>query len=219
MSGRLDWTAEQIGVLAHYWGEKGMTGDEISVLFSRRYNLLISRNAIIGKAHRLKLKKGVRVSQKAIDFVARLKAENPNVRDAEIGRALAGFRGDAIRIDVPSALDNQDEAEASGVADPAPLAREMCAGDPMRHLAPDILPASTGPHKHIWEMGDHECRYSVGHGGGFHVFCGGSVLVRDGVRSSYCPEHHKKCWVKPRRSAGAYERTRVRRSLCHNPGE
>lgn len=214
MSGRLEWTAEQIGVLAHYWGEKGMSGDEVAVLFSRRYNVLISRNAIIGKAHRLNLKQGVRVSQKAIDFIARLKAENPKVRDAEMGRALAGFRGEAIRIDTPSALDDQDEAEAREAVEPAPLTPEGCAGDPMRHMASDILPASTGPHKHIWELEVNECRYSVGQEAGFHVFCGGNVLVRDGVRSSYCPEHHRECLVKPRRPIDhGYERTKVRRSL------
>ncbi len=51
----MDWTPDRIARLRELWDERYFLCDEIAVIMSKEFRRVVTKNAIIGKSHRLNL--------------------------------------------------------------------------------------------------------------------------------------------------------------------
>lgn len=190
----LNWGADRVVLLMHRWASADISAYEIGQELMRRNGEPFTKNAVIGKANRLGLRKGEPINGDAIKRVADLMRERPKARDFEIRAIIAEFGAPIIEELPPKPVKaDRAEAKAEAEADDKPEALQRHGAKlarAMERRLDDLLPKSQGKHRHIWELSPSECRFPVGRDGGFHVFCGGAV--KEG--SAYCCEHHRKCW-------------------------
>ncbi|RIV87764.1 GcrA family cell cycle regulator [Aurantiacibacter zhengii] len=200
----MSWTEERIATLTKMW-EGGATASEIATELGG-----VSRNAVIGKAHRLGLK--ARPSPvKANDKKAAAKKEAAAKPAVPKPKPKAPAPKKMKEPEAPKAEEPQPEASASAAnaSQPMPDKRENLPkivsygpggflrqgpGDqqppippaPPRRLVPAKPDPSISDKTSLLDLNDRVCRWPMGHPGepDFH-FCG--VKVNPGF--PYCVEH------------------------------
>ena len=157
----MSWTDERIEMLKQLW-EGGSTASQIA----EKLGNVFSRNAVIGKAHRLGLKS--RPSPvKAGDAAAQV--------DEKVVESLSP------PAEIPAAVP----AAAPAAKKPAPAPVAAPAPSPVpRAVSP--APSKTGGKTTLLELSDKICKWPIGHPGepDFH-FCGRPVQAG----FPYCGEH------------------------------
>ena len=191
----MSWTDERIATLTKMW-ESGATASQIADELGG-----VSRNAVIGKAHRLGLKarpspvkpneakpKGKKAAEAPARPVARAKVKAPAPKAApEPGPAASA---DVPSQPIPNPTHNMPKIVSVG---PGGFLRQG-PGDqqapsppaPPRRLVPARPSPEIADKTSLLELNDRVCRWPMGHPGepDFH-FCG--VKVNPGF--PYCVEH------------------------------
>jgi len=187
------WTASAIATLRALWA-KGASAGAIAA------ELRISRNAVIGKARRLKLE--------ARDSPI-LSAPLPKTIEAKEARAAEKWQR-AERAKAADPAPQQKAATPDRSALPAKPAAPLISGpDPAPVPAPSAPPAPPAPpaplarqSRPLDDLDERRgCRWPEGDPGapGFRFCCAPTALGR-----SYCGEHHAVAWHrKPMRLAVA----------------
>lgn len=162
------WTDERVSLLKQLWGE-GKTAKEIAGLLGGG----LTRNAVIGKAHRLKLSGRVSpiqqnksIAQKAVENKAR----------------ATGKLKDTVRAKASKAAAAKAQSGAEGNAEAAPVRAR-------RTEVPEELmraQSNNGKGVSLLEINDRMCRWPVGdpQDKDFH-FCG----ARCDSSQPYCDTH------------------------------
>ena len=178
----MSWTDERIATLRDLW-EQGLSASQIATKLGN-----ITRNAVIGKVHRLGLSgrpSPVRSERPAAPVAADLPVVETVVAKpvAEAPRAAAPAAPRPVRIvsGAPSASDGQTVAAAPAAqprlqpARPAPTAPRPIAAEPEPMVRATLL-----------SINDRMCKWPVGDPGdaGFH-FCG----RRAQTGMPYCQDH------------------------------
>jgi GcrA cell cycle regulator len=189
----MSWTDERIDRLKELWTQ-GMTASHIADELGG-----VSRNAVIGKAHRLGLQ-------------SRPSPVKPNEDGAEAAQAAEPEAGPAARLDSREADDEPEEAEtqpesASPAAEPAPAAPQpqirsigpggfvrQAPGEQQSPIPPApprrLVPAKPSPEiadkTSLLDLNEKICKWPIGHPGepDFH-FCGNPA----NPGFPYCVEH------------------------------
>lgn len=177
------WTDERIALLKRYW-EEGCSASQIAELLGEG----LSRNAVIGKAHRLGL--AARPSPlKTADGKAEPRggAERPAPRPRAAARPASGTPAPDRGPPSPSPRDVAPAASPSGAA-PASARSDPPAPAPV--VAPGARPAAParprGGRVTLLDLNDRICKWPIGHPDepDFH-FCGKPVSPG----FPYCPDH------------------------------
>jgi len=194
----MSWTDERIATLTKMW-ESGATASQIADELGG-----VSRNAVIGKAHRLGLK------ARPSPVKANEPKPAPRPRDSEPKSALRKAKAPEPKVEVDSEDSTDEEAEASTspnqpLPNPAPDMPRVVSvgpggflrqgpGDQQAPIPPApprrLVPAKPSPEivdkTSLLDLNDRVCRWPMGHPGepDFH-FCGDKV----NPGFPYCVEH------------------------------
>lgn len=167
------WTRESEEPLMRLY-HQGKTGSEIAKALFNDHGFKPSRNAIIGKIHRVLARDNKpRFAKPATPKVPK-QAKSEPAKDAE-----------ALHYRKPT--------------NPEPLKRyprmqtqPSVKGVPQGPLSYDIHERATCNSVELMELRPHHCRFPLENEQGRTLYCGKVKL--DG--SSYCPEHHARCCMK-----------------------
>lgn len=187
------WTDERIDDLKGMW-EKGMTASQIAESLGG-----VSRNAVIGKAHRLGLKS--RPSPvKAKDGKAKKKPTGkpkaaPKARAAPKPRAAPPQRAEAAQAKpaepaaakpAPPSGPQYRSIGPGGFTRQSPADQHPLPPAPPRRLVPEKLDPEYEDKTGLLDLTERVCKWPMGHPGesDFH-FCGGTV----NPGFPYCVEH------------------------------
>jgi len=161
-----EWRPEQVDELKKLWHE-GKSATVVAQEMSRMFGLKITRNAIIGKIHRLvhagvMLARGSSRPQEAKDRTSR--PRRPEVQDQVAATAPVARQTAPVKV-----------------APTVPIKGNVIAFQMKeKKTGPGLLEDVSG------------CLYSVGvNAKNLHVFCNDEK--QDG--SSYCPDHHAMCYL------------------------
>ncbi|MBR0553690.1 GcrA family cell cycle regulator [Stakelama marina] len=196
----MSWTEERIETLTKMW-ESGSTASQIAEKLGG-----ISRNAVIGKAHRLGLKSrpspvkagdsDAKPAAKASPTPTPKPAPKPKASPAPAAPAAAAPKPEPA----PAAAEAKDDAEEEGSK--KPVARSIGPGGflrqnpgdqgppttpaPPRRLVPARPSEEIADKTSLLDLNDRICKWPIGHPGepDFH-FCGDKV----NPGFPYCVEH------------------------------
>jgi GcrA cell cycle regulator len=156
------WTDERIELLKTYWSE-GRSASQIAELLGEG----LTRNAVIGKAHRLGL------------------ASRPSPVKAAPRSTDARPEPQAERPSAPAEPTVVAQAEAGGAAEPAP-APSVAPGPAPRAARPRSRATGKPARVTLLDLNDRICKWPIGHPdeADFH-FCGKPVVPG----FPYCAEH------------------------------
>lgn len=181
------WTDERIALLKQYWDD-GLSASQIAELMGES----LSRNAVIGKAHRLGLASRpspLKTSEPKPDQGAESGAEARSAAAPAAPRA-AGKAAAAVP-ETPKPAAALQAAKAGPVAAAPPASPEPRAPKPAEAASPRPARAATkglakGAKVTLLDLNDRICKWPIGHPdeAGFH-FCG--KPVNPGF--PYCGEH------------------------------
>ena len=199
----MSWTDERIDRLRALW-EEGMTASQIAEALGG-----ISRNAVIGKAHRLGLQarpSPVKPNEPAppetagtIEHVAVAPSDAPGEDDEP--DAIDMKEAEAIEEEV-AADQAEDDAEPARAAEPEPVLRSIGPGGflrqgpgdqqapippaPPRRLVPAKPSAEVSHKTSLLDLNERICKWPMGHPGepDFH-FCG----AKANPGFPYCVDH------------------------------
>lgn len=157
------WTDERIALLTKLWTE-GQTASQIALALGEA----TTRNAVIGKAHRLGL----------------------SGRPSPV-RAPRPARATVLRPSKPRALNSPERMPLTPKPAEAPQMR-LAEAQIRSIMAPAVIPI--GPGVTLLKITDKMCKWPIGHPGdkGFS-FCGSTA--RDG--SPYCEGHAQVAYQPP----------------------
>jgi GcrA cell cycle regulator len=193
----LSWTDERIDQLKQLWS-KGMTASQIADELGG-----VSRNAVIGKAHRLGLKARPSPVKANEEPEAKAKAKKKEAKPV-VAREVREARP-APRPAPPAPAADDDDSPRQALPNPAPEMPKIVSvgpggflrqgpGDqqqpippaPPRRLVPAKPSAEVAGKTSLLDLNDKVCRWPMGHPGepDFH-FCGGPV----NPGFPYCVEH------------------------------
>lgn len=195
----ISWTEERIAALTRMW-ESGATASQIADELGG-----VSRNAVIGKAHRLGLKarpSPVKASEGSPAAKARDSAAH--TESAAAGESAPAAPAPVDDSPDPPAATAEEPPAAAPVAAPTPSPRVVSVGPggflrqgpgdqqapippaPPRRLVPARPSAEIAGKTSLLDLNDRVCRWPLGHPGeaDFH-FCG--EKVNPGF--PYCVEH------------------------------
>lgn len=182
----MSWTDERIDLLQKLWGD-GLSASQIATQLGG-----VTRNAVIGKVHRLGLsdKSRMKTRNHRPGPNATVPATAPNPAPAL--QTADPVESTVHKIDDARAERASRTAEAAPVVEPVaaqPKAATPLQGDTGRPSP--VLPVKNAPPKGsvgILELNDQTCRWPFGDPAkpGFH-FCGAHCSVGD----IYCSEHAK----------------------------
>jgi GcrA cell cycle regulator len=173
----MEWTEQRIEVLRKLWGQ-GQTASQIAAILGG-----ITRNAVIGKAHRLGLTgrpSPIKREAGASPQPRRRAAAAPVRRMPGAGQP-GGIHGQPL----PQTHASSMPAQQARLQTPAPAARETPVAPPTAKPAAPRVSAHAGSKTCSWPMGDPKQP-------GFH-FCGEPAEIG----KPYCHQHchvayHKK---------------------------
>jgi GcrA cell cycle regulator len=162
------WTEERVDLLKKLWSE-GLSASQIA----GRLGQGVSRNAVIGKVHRLGLA-----------------GRAPSTRTAtpRTSKIADAVRGTARNGSAPTLAGS---AALKTAYRPAPLARAIPLVEPKPLI---LLDLPKGGHITILQLSDKTCRWPIGDPGteGF-CFCGHGPKVN----SVYCEYHYERAYQPP----------------------
>jgi len=184
----MSWTDDRIDTLRTMW-EKGMTASQIAEALGD-----VSRNAVIGKAHRLGLQSRPSPVKPNDDSAAAAPAPAPVKKAAPVAEAPRPAPAPAPAPAAPPAATATSAAPAAPAADapPQPILRSVGPGGFVRQapgeqqppIAPApprrLVPAKPSPEiagkTSLLDLNDKICKWPLGHPGepDFH-FCGDKV--------------------------------------------
>lgn len=165
------WTDERIALLKQYW-EEGRSASQIAELLGEG----LSRNAVIGKAHRLGL----------ASRPSPLKTGEPKAEPKARPEPKAAAPKPAAPRPAPAApAPAPVQAQAPVRPTPAPVAQPVAA-EPMPQAIRSSAPRAKGGRVTLLDLNDRICKWPIGHPDepDFH-FCG--KPVNPGF--PYCSEH------------------------------
>ena len=180
------WTDERIAALKQYW-EEGRSASQIAEVLGEG----LSRNAVIGKAHRLglasrpsPLKTGEGKSGEAKP--AKRKAEPAAEPKAAAPRPATAAAASAPAAPRPAAPAPAARAEAPAAAPVAPAPTAFQPAPHIERAAPATTARAKGGRVSLLDLNDRICKWPIGHPDepDFH-FCG--KPVNPGF--PYCGEH------------------------------
>ncbi len=167
------WTKESEELLMRLY-HQGKTGSEMAQALAIDHGFKPSRNAIIGKIHRVLARDNKPRFEKPAAPKVPKQAKHEPAKEPE-----------ALRYRKPT--------------NPAPLkhyprvqTQASVKGVPQGPLSYDLPETKTGDAVALMDLELHHCRYPLDDEAGRTFFCGKAKL--DG--SSYCPEHHDRCTLK-----------------------
>ena len=165
------WTDERIALLKQYW-EEGRSASQIAELLGEG----LSRNAVIGKAHRLGL-----ASRPSPLKTGEAKAEPKPRAEPKAAAPKPAAPRPAPAAPAPAPV----QAEAPVRPAPAPVAPPVAA-EPMPAASRAAAPRAKGGRVTLLDLNDRICKWPIGHPDepDFH-FCG--KPVNPGF--PYCSEH------------------------------
>lgn len=167
------WNAENEALLMRLY-HQGATGSEIAKALFNEYGFKPTRNAIIGKIHRVLARDNKpRFAKPAAPKVPKQAKAEP-AKDAEALR----YR----RPTNPEPLKHYPRVQT----------QPSVKGVPQGPLSYDLPERKNGDAVALVDLQSHHCRYPLDDESGRTFFCGKAKL--DG--SSYCPEHHDRCTHK-----------------------
>jgi GcrA cell cycle regulator len=175
----MEWTEQRIEILRKLWGQ-GQTASQIAAILGG-----ITRNAVIGKAHRLGLTgrpSPIKREAGASPQPRRRAAAAPARRMPGAGQPGAGIHGQPLPQ--PHGTSAVPPQQARVQTPTAPAAREIPAAPAAKPAAPRAS-AHTGSKTCSWPMGDPKQP-------GFH-FCGEPAEIGKPYCSQHCHvAYHKK---------------------------
>lgn len=198
----MSWTEERIGTLKKMW-EGGSTASQIAEELGG-----VSRNAVIGKAHRLGLKSRpspVKAAEKKKAAAKKAPPKAPSKKPTLKSAATAAKKPEGKAPPPPSASSTSQAVPSQPVPNPTPNLPKVVSvgpggflrqgpGDqqppippaPPRRLVPAKPDPSIADKTSLLDLSDKVCRWPMGHPGeaDFH-FCG--EAVNPGF--PYCVEH------------------------------
>lgn len=183
----MSWTDERIDLLKGMW-EKGMTASQIAEELGG-----VSRNAVIGKAHRLGLKS--RPSPVKANEGEAKPAPKPKAKPVEKAPARAAAPAPERTTAAPAPVAPRPQADMPKIVSIGPGGfMRQGPGDQQAPIPPApprrLVPAKPSPEiadkTSLLDLSDRVCRWPMGHPGepDFH-FCG--EAVNPGF--PYCVEH------------------------------
>ncbi|MBV0887483.1 GcrA family cell cycle regulator [Komagataeibacter oboediens] len=191
----MEWTEETIARLRDLW-QQGLSTAEIG------RQLSVTKNAVVGKAHRLGLKprpSPIRRAAKAASAPAATTAEAPAPTPAvEITPATPAAEAAAAPAVTPAAPQAPQKAPAKAQATPTPAPQPKPAAAAETAPAPRATRATKAALRPVSEprrRSSQSCCWPLGDPGtpGFH-FCGATPLPG----KPYCAEHAQLAYVKLR---------------------
>lgn len=192
--GETKWTAERDALLRRMWCEDGLSASEIAAALSEPTAGPTTRNAVLGRVHRLKLKAGKLAGNRAkaatsgtsvaVGAQVRRGKGNPGQPQA----AAAAERAKKRAATLADATRRRDEAHAEHEAR-RHVHADASTGDPWRNpwaALPGTAPVSLVVHV------NSQCRWPIGdpREPGFG-FCGAAVA---GEGRMYCPYHDSRAY-------------------------
>ncbi len=175
----MSWTDERIALLKKMWKE-GKSAAEIAKILAKG----VTRNAVIGKAHRMGLSGRPSPIKKP--------AAAPAKKEKE---AAAPAKKESAREAAPAARKSAPAPVASGKANPM-LAREA---DEMKKIEKDVVPLGGGVS--LLELTERMCKWPIGDPrDDDFTFCGRGIRVG----TPYCPEHAAMAYQSSSRSRQAH---------------
>ena len=176
----MSWTDERIALLKKMWKE-GKSAAEIAKILAKG----VTRNAVIGKAHRM----GLSGRPSPIKKPA---AAAPAKKEKE---AAAPAKKESAREAAAPARKSAPVPAASGKANPM-LAREA---DEMKKIEKDVVPLGGGVS--LLELTERMCKWPIGDPrDDDFTFCGRGIRVG----TPYCPEHAAMAYQSSSRSRQAH---------------
>ncbi|PYD81310.1 GcrA cell cycle regulator [Komagataeibacter oboediens] len=189
----MEWTEETIARLRDLW-QQGLSTAEIG------RQLSVTKNAVVGKAHRLGLKprpSPIRRAAKAASAPAATTAEAPAPTPAvEITPATPAAEAAAAPAVTPAAPQAPQKAPAKAQATPTPAPQPKPAAETApAPRATRATKAALRPVSEPRRRSSQSCCWPLGDPGtpGFH-FCGATPLPG----KPYCAEHAQLAYVKLR---------------------
>jgi GcrA cell cycle regulator len=178
-----EWTAAEDAKLTEYW-DAGWRGRDIAAALGK------SKNAVIGRAHRLHLPKRRQVSDAYLEAIrARRKATQPVPATKATNEAAK-----AERPLVPMPIDTRSRTDSGRLSRAKPKVAEK-----RWHGAPIPL---------LWAK-PGQCRFPVKQWAGpYRPFMCGAPCKDD--LSSYCSRHHSASHVKSERYTKSFEKWAAR---------
>lgn len=166
------WTLEAEEFVWARWG-LGDSASSIARQLKERFEMDTTRNAVIGKVHRLKGK-------------ARRRSL-PEGQFPGTGALKERKRG---RKPLPVKVKAVPKVKRK--PKPKPITNEVA--EALLQAKVSVKGIETEPvseqGKFIMDLEQDECRFGIGQRNGKHVFCGQPT----GPKRSYCDEHHRRCY-------------------------
>jgi GcrA cell cycle regulator len=186
----MSWTDSRVDHLKSLWDE-GSTASQIADAIGG-----VSRNAVIGKAHRLGLQP--RLSPRHnLEEVSKRRTSPPRAKAA--APALPDAAASPPRVTKPAKVE-RDAAPAATASQKWPIPPAKPPAPPRRSV-PAKPSAEIRGKTGLLDLTDKICKWPIGHPGeaDFH-FCGDAV----NSRFPYCPSHCAVAYqvAKPRRDFG-----------------
>lgn len=176
------WTDERIASLKQYW-EEGRSASQIAEILGEG----LSRNAVIGKAHRLGLASRPSPLKTGEAKSGEAKAAKPKAEPKAAARPTPAS-SPAPRAETPAEARPAPAPRAETPAAPAPVAPSPTAFQPAPHIdrSAPATPRAKGARVTLLDLNDRICKWPIGHPDepDFH-FCG--KPVNPGF--PYCGEH------------------------------
>lgn len=171
---QFSWTDQAVEILKRLHAE-GKSGTEIAEHLSRTFRKKLTRNAVIGKKHRLGLQKGAASSPGGYPKGRRRKVSEAELRRREERKAKARER---------QAMKQAQTAQK--------LARDLKKD---RKLREDVGRVD------LIDLEPGQCKWPTREVAGTHLFCGSPVHSG----SPYCASHHARAYVGAKGRADALD--------------
>ena len=194
----MSWTDERIATLRKLWGE-GLTASQIADVFGD-----VTRNAVIGKVHRLGLKSRTKVTRKTANNAT----NNANVNDnhiqpespqnADVNSTVKNGASEAGKAETV-AVSNSNVKMSSMMGNTAlKMEEEVEAKGYYQANANEDNVVSMPSHQraHILQLNEHRCKWPIGDPmqDDFY-YCGNTKEAG----KSYCEDHCKIAYQQPTR--------------------
>lgn len=176
---QFDWTAQRVEIMIAGYND-GSTMSRIAMNLGGG----VSRNAVIGKLHRMGFHRGRPVPQERKPRRSRLQAGGDNVTIGKVNRATSTKRKLIAKV-----LAGEEDIciEGSGAMDIAP------------QESPDAVP--------LLEATDRQCRWPLNDPGPGFLFCGRRTVSEN---CSWCPGHARMAFSPSRESRPYFPARRER---------
>jgi len=191
------WTEERVTLLVKWWGEEGMSANIIGD------RLGISRNGVIGKAHRLGLSESTGVAWTDERVGVLKQAILDGLSGSQAAAKLGGTTRNAVllkarRLGLQFKSGNGQMPKLK-IAGKGAIFHEP---SPRQPTVPYVERVEAPGSATIENIGAHMCRWPIGDPSSpAFTFCG-----QRQARGSYCAAHAERAYIKPPKTANEMAR-------------